>query len=173
MALLGLTRVCSQNKGGVKNIYIAEMASVTSMTLGTGILSYSTITMATGALFKKYEFEEDTAAFKPVIEANKGASKITTTLDVDLGKMDLTERNAVQELLDANNCGFVIIVELNNGSLYVMGYNETDLKTRPVRITAGNGDSKLEFMDPTSDVITFIAISSVRPTTYTGTVPIT
>jgi len=173
MALLGLTRVCGQNKGGVKALYVALAADVVSMTLGTGVQSYKTITMGTGDLFKKYEFEEDTCAFKPVVEANKGAYRVTTTIDADFGKMDLTERNAVQDLLDNNNCGFIIIVELNSGAKFVVGYNDTDVKERPARITAINGDSKLEMMDPNADVITFTQMGSERPRTYTGTPPTT
>lgn len=172
MALLGLTRVCGQNKGGVKALYITEVASVSSMTKGTGVESYSTITMTTGAIFKKYAFEEDTAAFKPNVEANKGASKITTTVEADLGKMDLTARNSIQDLLDKNNCGFIAIVELNSGAKFVLGYNEIDGKDRPVRITGNAGDSKLEFMDPNAQVLTLTHIGSVLPTTFTGTIAV-
>ena len=173
MALLGLTRVCGQNKGGVKNLYITEAANVTSMTKGSGVESYSAITMATGTVFKQYTFEEDTGAYKPVVEANKGAFRVTTTIDADFGKMDLTERNAVQDLLDNNNCGFVIIAELNSGAKFVVGYNEVDVATRPARITAVNGDSKLEMMDPNADVVTFTHMGGEMPRTYTGAVPTT
>ena len=173
MALNGLTRTCGQNKGGIKRFYATEAANVTSMTKGSGVESYASITMATGTVFKEYVFEEDTGAFKPVVEANKGAYKVTTAIDIDLGKMDQDEADAVQNLLDNNNCGFIIIVELNSGAKFVVGYNETDVKTRPARITAINGDSKLEFMDPNSDVVTFTQVGSERPRTYTGSVPTT
>lgn len=172
MALLGLVRACSANNGGGAALYLVAASEVTSMTKGTGVQSYKTITMATGKVFKKYEFEEDICSLKQTVEANKGAYKVTNVIEVDFGKLDLTQRNAMQELLDANNCGFISIFVSNNGDMWVIGYDDKDNNDRPLRITGTAGDTKTDMMEPTNNMVTFTHIGRELPRTFTGTVPV-
>ena len=171
MALLGLSIACEDNNGGGAKLYLTEAANVSSMTKGTGVESYSTITMVTGAVFTEYEFEEDILGWKPTDEATKGAYKCTDTIEVDFGKLTQLQRDAIQELLDSNACGFVGIVELNNGDKWVIGYDEKDGTDRPLRITATAGDSKTDLMEPTNNVVTLVRVGRERSRTFTGTVP--
>jgi len=173
MALLGLTRPCTKNNGGGAAFYLTKAENVSSMTLGSGVQSYSAITMVSGEVFTKYEFEEDIAAYRPGSEATKGAYKVTDVIEIDLGKVDQAQRDAIQELLENNACGFVGIYESNNGDKWVIGYDELDGTDRPLRVTTTAGDTKQDLMEPSNNILTMTRIGREMSREFTGTVPTT
>jgi hypothetical protein len=173
MAIAGYTKTCGKNQGGGLALHIANIADVTSMTKGTGVQSYSTITMASGKVFYAYTLEQDTITRTETIEANKGAYKVTNVITLDLGKLSQLNRDAIHELLATNDCGYCLIFTDNNSQRWVIGYNDTDVKTRPARITGEVDTVAADIMEPTSSVITFTAVNTEKARVLTGTIPVT
>lgn len=156
--LLGFTRstACDgSNAGGLERIWVSKAVNVTSMTLASGENYYDTITMETGEVFQEYEFEEDTASLQVSTTAAGGAKKGSGTLTFDLSKMDEQLRDAVDELATNSYCGLIIVAKLNNGTRYVLGYNEVDAKRRKCRLESANQETNALNEEETAATLTF------------------
>jgi hypothetical protein len=173
-SLLGLTQSCGPNQGGGDGLYLALHSDVVAFTLDNATGGYTAVTMAAGREFALYVPEEYLLSFKSAIEANKGASQITNTIEIDLGKMTQAQSQAIRELLTNNNCGYVGIVKLNNDTAWVAGYDELDTTEykNKLRLTTSAGDSKQALMDPTNNVLTFVSVQREYPRTFEGTIPV-
>lgn len=164
---------CSANSGGAVALYLAVAADITSFTLGTGVSSYDTCTLVTGKVWAQFDFEEETAAFKPTLEASKGAQKWTHIIEVDLGKLSLTVRDAIMSLTDNSPCGLIALFKDANDQVWVVGYDEKDAKARPLRVESMNGDSKTDLLEPSETILTLStapAGNREMARTYTGTI---
>jgi hypothetical protein len=156
--LLGFTRsdACDgTNAGGVAQVFASKLVNVTSFTLAAGQKYYDTVTMAATEVFQAYEFEQDTAQLTINTTAAGGAKKGSATLVMDLSKMDELLRDAVDELADTSYCGVVLVVKLTNGTRYVLGYNEADLKRRKCRLESAAQDSNKLAEEETKATLTF------------------
>ena len=153
-SLSAYTNPCSANSGGAVELYFAIAADVTSFTLGTGAQTYDTCTLATGKVWAKYDFEEETASFKPTLEAVKGASKWTHIVEADLGKISDTSRTSIMALADNSPCGLICLFKDSNDQVWVIGYDEKDGKNRPLRVESMNGDTKTDLLEPSETVLT-------------------
>lgn len=141
-SLLGYTNACSPRSGGVKAIYLAVAADVTSLTLTSGV--WTAITMVSGKVFKKYEFEQDTAqlSFEDTIENGSYLQK--ASIEMFMPKLSAALTAALQEFVDETPCGMIAIVELNTkvgavNEKYVIGYNNITQKERPLKLESNTG----------------------------------
>lgn len=156
--LLGFSRTddcVGGNSGGVVSIRTSKAVNVTSMTLAAGESYYDTITMEAGEVFQEYEFEPDTAELTITTAAAGGAVKGSATLVFDLSKIDGTLRDAVDELAQNSYCGLIHEVLLANGTRYILGYNETDLKRRKCRLETAELKSNKLAEEETLGTLTF------------------
>ena len=172
-SLVGYTNTCSANSGGGVKFYAAIAADVTSFTLATGLASYDTCTLPTGKVWKEYTFEEDTASIKITGEGAKGATKWTHIAEIDLGKLSIDERGAAQEIADNSPCGLIVLFKDANDVVWVLGYDEKDAASRPMRFESLNGDSKTDLLDPSSSILTLSTAPSgnrEHARTFTGVI---
>lgn len=136
--LSGIARDCDSGMGGVKRILVANHAEVTAVTVADSKIS--TITMASSAKFKEYNFK-------------KGVAYATTTLNVDSANginfkgTDLyiaingmsTAKRVEMEALAAGE--LAVIFEDNNGKFFYLG------KDNPVTASAGTGQTGAALTD--------------------------
>ena len=132
----GFTRSCTAKTSGVKTIHLVTEEDLTSLTL-TGS-EYTAFVMAGGGVFLKFEFDSGEAEYKETTNQVNGNSEIIHELQFFLGRMSSDSRTAVQELIDASNCGLIAIVTDNNGIQWAVGYSENFLKEEPLRVTSGD-----------------------------------
>lgn len=174
MAIAGFTSTCGKNQGGGSKIYITNAADVDTMTLGSSVESYETITMETSKVFFEYSFEQDTAQFTSNTEAtSNGAFSVTNEVIFDMGRWSQEARDAIQELLTTNDCGYIVIFVDNNSTQWVFGYDQLDLKARPMRVVTKAVDGKTTYAEAQESIITMQSIQREEPRTFTGTVPTT
>lgn len=167
----GFTKACESVSGGVLQIWLANEADVTSMTL-TGT-EYSAIVMNGAAVFYEFQFTQDTAEIRENVARNdSGNISVTHELEFYLPKMSTTQRDAIQEIIDCSPCGIIAIAKDSNGNQWVQGYNETALKARPMRILTDTTTSGTSFSDSNGSTVVLQSIDGEKARVYTGTVPV-
>jgi len=119
--LSGIARDCAPSMGGIKVAYIANFDDVATKTLTDGKISG--ITMNSTAKFKKYHFRPGTGSVTSTLNADpaNGVNYVSSEIALQFNKMETTKRVemaalAVNEL--------VVIIEDNNGTLWLYGYDE-------------------------------------------------
>ena len=170
MALTGYIRACGVQSGGGKNVWLAEVASVTSFTLVDP--AYTAVTMNAAAIFKNYQFDPDTMEVKENVAVTNGCIAVTHTIDFSLARMSSAARAAVSEIALASSCGLIAIVEDNNGDKRVLGYSENHLKLRPMLLKTAVGGTGKKLGDANAWVITLESENNEVSRIYTGVVPI-
>jgi len=171
MSLAGYTRSCALQSGGMKKLYAAIVADVTSFTFSTP--AYSAATMESGKVFVEYQFEPDSFELKENVTIENRCKKVVHTLEFNILKMSSTSRAALQELVDASDCGVIAIVEDNNATKWVVGYSENHLKARALELKSGVLTSGKKLTDMNGTTITLESEDIDLMRVFTGTVPTT
>lgn len=167
-----ISRVCQAWSGKIKTLYLADKADVTSFTLTGGV--YTAVTMASGKVFKDYQFFEDAAAeFKeePVRNETSGSIMNAQTIECTFQGKNSTLRTSLQEFLDSSTCGVVAIVEDHNDNKWVVGYNEKSKKALKVATMMSTIGGEIDALVGTT-VTMSVKIPAELARTFTGTVPV-
>ena len=117
--LTGIALDCA-NAGGIKKVYIAPIADVSSVTVTAGAVS--AITMKDTKKFKEYSFRKNTASLTKTATKDDaaGTSFVTSEVALRFAKMDSAKRTEMQALLTGNV--YVIVLD-NNGKYWFLGYD--------------------------------------------------
>lgn len=117
--LTGIALDCA-NAGGIKKVYIAPIADVSSVTVSAGAVS--AITMIATKKFKEYSFRKNTASLTKTATKDDaaGTSFVTSEVALRFAKMDNAKRTEMQALLTGNV--YVIVLD-NNGEYWFLGYD--------------------------------------------------
>jgi hypothetical protein len=144
---------CDPSRAGIAVLYAAQCADVTDLTFDTD-RKISAITMASGKVFKRIEFEKNTAFFNQAKTKVKSSTNVAQTISFIEAGLSNEVRNALEDL-NCNCCLFVIVKD-NSGILHAAGIsydsvNETwtfeDMRT-------GEGSANTG-ADPTADSAEF------------------
>lgn len=157
----GLNLDCRDSVGGIKEIYIAEIGTLSSVTEASGIVS--AITKATGKRFWKYSLIRDTSNFDQVITNNEQAGTIfyAQTLQIIMNKMQASTRNEIMLLAQNNICAVAID---NNGVGWLLG-KEFGL------VLGGNSGSGTAWADRNGSTLTFAGNEkALAPTVASGVI---
>lgn len=130
--LSGIALDCG-NVGGIKKVYIANVADVSSIAYDASG-EVSALTMATGKTFKSYSFRKGNASFTVTgaRDDKNGTYFAKTDINVQFNKMEKSKRTEMVQLVSAS--AYVIILD-NNGIYWFVG------KDSYVSVTTGNGQS--------------------------------
>lgn len=110
--LAGITLDCSNNKGGIKTVYIANYGDVKGFEENEGVITG--ITMVSGATFKAYQFRKNTGSMNSTLTADEtnGLNYVTTEVSLVFTKMDTAKR---VEMAALSLGQLAVIVEDSNG----------------------------------------------------------
>jgi hypothetical protein len=166
-----LTGCVKNNVGGVKRVYIANHADVSSTTIedgsqytGSTIDQIVDIDMVSGKTFYIFDTVKETSSFTQSIESNiqNGTLSFTPTVELIFNKLDAKTRNLIQmlsvSLLD------IIVVDSNDSYWYLGLVNGMDL-------TAAEMTSGVAQSDRNGSVLTFTGAEpqSIRSIYIDGT----
>ena len=129
----GFTLPCRDGVGGVKTIYITELANFASATIASGVVT--ALTLDTGKKFWTYELTEETAEVteKATVSVENGSIFYDQSISLQLQKQQASTRNELR-LLAQNNC---LVIELDrNGKYFIYGY-ENGVKVESIDATTG------------------------------------
>ena len=146
--LKGITLDCSHSLGGIKTVYIANYNDVTDIkyNASTGSTTGSTsgatytgdtitgITMASGAVFKPYQFRKQTGSMTSTLTVDEtaGVNYVSTELSLVFTKMETKKRIELSALSVGQ---LAVIVEDSNGTFWYLGKDDY------VSATSGTGQS--------------------------------
>ena len=159
--LSGLTNDCAASMGGIVEVYIANHADVTGITLTDN--KVSAITLDTGKKFKKYAFPRNTGSLSSnyTIDETTGARFVASDLVLQFNKMDTTKRIEIVALAQGE---LAIIVKDANGTFWYLGMDA------PVKATAGDGLSGTARADRNGYSITLQDNSLLLPYEVLGSI---
>jgi hypothetical protein len=131
MALAIFTRTCAKNIAGASKVFVAESAVITSITVTAGEIS----AVAGTTPFMRIDAEQDSVNWEQKVEKiGNNNVKITETINFKVAPPATATNTFLQALIDGSPCGLFAIVIDGNGKCWLVGYNTTDLKNRPLRI---------------------------------------
>jgi len=130
--LSGLARDCAANMGGILEVLIANFDDVSNVTVTSDQIS--TITMASGAKFKRYSFGKNTGSLTSTytIDAASGVKYVTSELLLQFNRMQTAARVEITALALGD---LVVIVKDANGKYWYLGKDE------PVNASASDGQT--------------------------------
>lgn len=156
----GLSKDCNANSGGVKRIAIANAADVASVAYTSNVAA---VTMGTAKVFYEFEFEQDTAEWRENGELINGSLKYTQELEFFIRKNNDTNRTALAEL--GNNCGYVVLMEDMNGTVYILGHSDALGAERPMKLSADATSTGKELTDLAGSTMTLTAMTTAKANT--------
>lgn len=141
-----ILRDCRQSVGGIKAIYITELANISSLALSGGTVTG--ITMAGSTKFRTYTFRKETGSFSEAITASdaNGTVFYAPTVTIALAKLQVNTRNEIALL--AQNDVAIIVLD-NNGSYWLTG------SSNGLTLSAGTEDTGKAFGDMNGYNLTF------------------
>lgn len=162
--LAGIIRDCLPNMGGIRAVYLANFADVSSLTEASGAIT--TVSMSGSAVFKKYEFARNTSSLTSnyAVNAENGTTYVESDLLMVFNRMDTAKRLEIVALAQGE---LVAIVEDNNGNKWYLGHDE------PLTINAGDGQTGTARADRNGYSVTLRDNSLEMPFPFTGSVPLT
>lgn len=173
----GFDKVCAPNAGGVKTLWLANRKDIASagFTLASG--EYSAVTMESAKVFFKFEFDEDTAEFRPAGTFENNTILVNTEIEFAMSTLSTLMFARIQELLEVSACGMVGIVEDSNGVKFVVGYSENfptniDTQGRPLKSRTAEGTSGKALGDSNMATVILGSNNNSMPLVFTGTVPV-
>jgi hypothetical protein len=112
--LAGITLDCTNNKGGIKTVYIANFGDVTGFEENEGVITG--ITMNGEAKFKPYQFRKNTSSMNSTLTADEtnGLNYVTTEVSLVFTKMDTAKRVEMAAL----SLGQLAVIVLDSNGIY-------------------------------------------------------
>jgi len=116
--LSGYTKDCRSSIGGIKTVYITELANKSSITSASGNISAFSLT--SGKKFWTFELEQATATASEVIKPNaaNGTYYVEQTLNFKIPKRSATVSYQLKNLAQND---LMVIALTNNGNYWLLG----------------------------------------------------
>jgi hypothetical protein len=118
--------------GGIVEVMIANFDDVTNVAVTDDVIN--TVTMVSGAKFKKYSFAKNTGNLTSTynIDAASGVKYVTSDLLLQFNRMETVKRVEITALALGD---LAVIVKDANGKYWYLGKDE------PVNASAGDGQT--------------------------------
>lgn len=152
--LSGIVRDCLSNIGGIVEVYLANKADVSAVTVSTN--KVTGITMDGAAKFHKYSFNRNTGSLTSTytIDPANGTRFVTSDLVLQFSRMETTKRVEISALAAADLCA---IVKDANGVYHFLGKDDA------LYASAGDGQTGTARADRNGYSITLEDVSEDLP----------
>ena len=149
-SLTSISKGCSNNIGGLTNVYLAPAEFVTGTTVTSGTVT--TISMSGASKFVQYELNKNTANYVEAgtISLENGSTYFETTLTLSIPRREVAKRNSIA-LVAAGQRDLKIIVKDANGLYWFIGYANS------ANLTATGEGSGTARADGSKYSLTFLA----------------
>ena len=154
--LNGIAAACETNVGGIREVYIANYDDVTAVEVDASTHLVDTITMASGASFKKYLFKKNTSSMTSTLNVDpaNGVNFVQTDVQLVFAKQETTKRMEIAKL----SLGELrVIVKDANGKFWFLGEEEF------VSATSGSAETGVNRTDGNKYTITLTDYASSYP----------
>jgi hypothetical protein len=143
MSIAAYARVCAKNISGNQKIWLADTLAFTTITITSNAIS----TLTAASAFHRVQPDIDALERleKTEIQSYGASSKTTHTINMQFsnlaGATAGTLKTFRESLETASPCGMMAIVLDGNKQGWLIGYNPTDLFTRPLRVKSEDAKS--------------------------------
>ena len=161
---------CENNTGGLVNVWLTDIANVSSFTLSGS--EYTAATMVSSAVFYSFGFEQDTAEMRNPSSRENYSTVVNHEIEFYLTKLNTAQRDALQDIIDSSTCGMCAIVEDANGNKWVLGYSENQTTARPLKLQSIESLTGKAFTDANGSTVILASSDTEMPRVFTGTVPV-
>lgn len=122
-SLTSILKNCSNNIGGLTNIYIAPAEFVTAFTQTAGTITAINTSGGT-APFVEYQFNKNSASYveEAGISLENGSTFYTTTTTLSIPRREVAKRNAIA-LVAAGQRNLYLILKDANGLYWLQGFS--------------------------------------------------
>jgi hypothetical protein len=131
-AIAAFARTCGKNVTGNSSVYFTEKDNVSSVTVTAGEIS--AVTMESNKSFHQADVDIDTLIRTQEGEGVAGNMKYTHRVEMKFSNLDANMNTFRDALADASACGILAIVTDGNGNSWLVGFNDTDQFSRPLRL---------------------------------------
>jgi len=140
-SLLGITKSCDNNAGGLVKFYVIPADYVTGFTASSGVIT--AIDLSGTSTFVEYEFNRGTSSYEevPTINLQNGSTFYNDTITLQIARRDAVKRQSLI-LIAAGQPDLTVIVKDSNGLYWGFGFDEDK-----VNLTTGGGGSGLAKAD--------------------------
>lgn len=152
--LSGIAASCETNVGGIREVYIANYADVTGVTVTSDQIT--AITMASEAKFKPYYFKKNTGSMTSTLNVDpaNGINFVQTDLALTFAKQETAKRVEIAALSLGE---LAVIVKDSNNKYWYLGREEF------VSATAGAANTGTNRTDGNNYTITLTDYSASYP----------
>lgn len=135
-ALAIFTQTCAKNVSGASKIFIAEKSVATAFTVTSGEISAVTGTTP----FMRVDALQDSVYWNEKGEQiGLNNWKFTNEVGFQIMPPGKDTNTFKQALIDGSPCGLFALIVDGNGKCFVIGYNSTDVRERPLRLKSTDG----------------------------------
>jgi len=164
-SLISIDGRCDTYTGGIKEIYIAPVDDVTSITIDSTTNPnelITEITMASEKKFQKWLFRPNTGSYTSTgSDSTAGNVSFTTEVSLQFNKAEAQKRIAIQAAI---NAGCVIIIKDMYGKYLLLGKEADGFPSRnPAYITSSVMQSGTANTDLSGFTLTFQEVAGSMP----------
>jgi|TARA_B110000914_G_C15497796_1_gene464233 hypothetical protein len=162
-------------RGGIKAIYLGEVANVTSATIGTAANTHTFTSIGGfvttgGAYMFKFEFDRETAYYTANATRENGSTVVETELGFTIPKITSEVNARLENLKDS--CGLFAIVETYATDAtdvtykFVLGYDNIFSPDAFLEFGSGEQNSGTALQDPNETVVKLTGVMAEYPREY-------
>lgn len=168
MYLSGYRKTTGNIKGGITKLALAKTDWIESFIYDYGTSSYSEIILKKGYNFHLYEFKEDTARYDEEIIYDNGICSVIHSVRFSTGHMGSYSKNAINELLRANNTGVAAILENPSGECILVGISLKYNTEKPLKLISVNSTTGEKPLDDQQEIIILQSHDVSKAEPFTG-----
>lgn len=116
--LAGLANSCQSSLGGIVEAYFTDADNVTSIGFANGAITG--LTLAEGAKFYTYKFDENVSNFDSSFSKNNGIGTYANTINLQFKTLEALKNVEVSALAEGHTVG---IVKTRAGKYFYFGYD--------------------------------------------------
>jgi hypothetical protein len=171
--------VCDVSRAGLKVLWAIDCSQVVDLTIDPDSRIVTSISLESGATFKRVEFEKDTAFLNQTKSVNKSSVNYIQQVTIYEAGLSNEVRNALEDLNCV--CCLHVIVEDNSGNLWYLGvsyfpatetWSSEDMRTGEGSANTGadtTADSAEYLETFLANTFNYALLTTVDPDTLIGT----
>lgn len=137
--IAGHIKTCRRNITGNLHLFIADIGNVHSITVTAG--EVSDIEVNAGTYFWEIQADQDTIIkTTEVVNDKAGIYQHQVIFKISGANQSINE--LIDNINASSPCGLAVIVMDSNGKAHLVGFNETDQKDRPMKLSNHSFDSE-------------------------------
>tara|TARA_R110002012_G_scaffold77863_4_gene198585 strand:- start:1907 stop:2473 length:567 start_codon:yes stop_codon:yes gene_type:complete len=159
-----------EKRGGIKHVYVTELANIATATASSTLHTYTALTMESGKTFFWLGHENETAGMNIALSKENGSTIVETSVELYIPAMDAVRHEELSKITDVP----LMLVCLDyNGKYWAIGLDNifgSNLASHQTyaKLMSAEGGSGAAWSDKSGLTISFSARTGELPREITG-----